>query len=67
MPVGRRKTNFEPAMIFSLDHLKKDDLKFDIDAEIARFKTERKTEIKKPKIPQKPVRPTDSGLETKFP
>ncbi len=67
MPEGRRKTNFEPAMIVSLDHLKKDDLKFDIDAEIARFKTEKETETKRVKTPQKPARPTDSGLETKFP
>ena len=41
MPEGKLRTNFEPAMIQNLDHLKKDDLQFDLDAEIARFKAQK--------------------------
>ncbi len=48
MTEGRRKTNFEPGMIFTLDHIKKDDLQFDLDAEIKRFREQKDTEKKSP-------------------
>ena len=48
MTESRRRTNFEPGMIFTLDHLKKDDLQFDIDAETARFREKKDTEKKSP-------------------
>jgi len=41
VPVERPKSIFEPAMITSVDHLKKDDLQFDLEAEIAKAKKQK--------------------------
>ncbi len=48
LPEGRIRTNFEPAMISNLDHLKKDDLHFDLDAEMARFRAVKGSLAKSP-------------------
>jgi hypothetical protein len=57
MTEGRRKTNFEPGMIFTLDHIKKDDLQFDIDAETARFREKKDTEKNSPPAAPSEPRP----------
>lgn len=55
VPVERPKSIFEPAMITSVDHLKKDDLQFDVEAEIAKFKAKQEKEPKGLKAPVKPA------------
>jgi hypothetical protein len=57
MTGSRRKTNFEPGMIFTLDHIKKDDLQFDVDAETARFREKKDTEKKSPPATRSGPRP----------
>jgi len=52
VPVERPKSIFEPAMITSVDHLKKDDLQFDLEAEIAKAKKEKEPNgLKAPATP----------------
>ena len=63
MTESRRRTNFEPGMIFTLDHLKKDDLQFDIDAETARFREKKGTEKKSPAAAQSEPRPKAPAAE----
>ena len=63
MTEGKRKTNFEPGMILNLDHLKKDDLSFDVDAEIARFKTKKGSDLKPPKPDRKLPKPELDDFE----
>jgi len=50
-------------MILNLDHLKKDDLSFDVDAEIARFKTKKGSDLKPPKPDRKLPKPELDDFE----
>jgi len=63
MTESRRRTNFEPGMIFTLDHLKKDDLQFDIDAETARVREKKDMEKKSPAPAQSEPRPKTPAAE----
>ena len=67
MTEGKRRTNFEPGMIFTLDHIKKDDLHFDVDAEIERVKAQKDEKQKAPSSgrnePQPKVPKLEPGLK----
>ncbi len=66
MEERRVRSKFEPGMIFTLDHLKKDDLHFDIEAEIARYRTRKGFKGQKIKTARKGSKPKTVHFDRKL-